>query len=279
VVRWPARTEAYPLSDAAQTGTTLRCRRPERVSPARGVVGETDGRRWVVTVVVHGQPGSVLLPDDEIPVGRAWIDLAADHVLALIDQRCPLVEHRPRVVAVDGRSGSGKSTLTRALAAGTGTHVVATDDLAWHHSFFDWTDELIEQVLAPVHRGEAVRHRPPAWIERERPGAIDVPAGVERVLVEGVGAGRRELAEWVDAIVWVRSDPTAARRRGIARDGDDPAAEEFWDEWMAAEIPFQDAERTWERAALVVDGTAPPVVRARGLIRVAAPAGAMPTAS
>ena len=52
----------------------------------------------------------------------------------------------------------------------------------------------------------------------------------------------------------------AARRRGIARDsrkGRTPEeAEQFWDEWMSAEMPFLDCEQPWRRAHLVVDGTA-----------------------
>ena len=50
------------------------------------------------------------------------------------------------VLAIDGHGASGKTTLARRLAAEHGAAcVVGTDDLAWHHSFFDWADLLIDE--------------------------------------------------------------------------------------------------------------------------------------
>jgi hypothetical protein len=71
---------------------------------------------------------------------------------------------------------------------------VHTDDVAWNHAFFDWTDVIIENVLRPLHRGEAVQFRPQAWVEHGRPGTIDVPAGLDVVWVEGTGIIREQLA-------------------------------------------------------------------------------------
>jgi hypothetical protein len=107
-------------------------------------------------------------------------------------------------------------------------------------------------VLEPVRRGEDVAYRPPGWVERGRPGAVHVPVGCHAVVMEGVGAGRRELADLVDALVWMQSDRAEARRRGIARDGGDVA---FWDRWEAEEVPFLDEHRPWERADVVVAGS------------------------
>jgi hypothetical protein len=82
------------------------------------------------------------------------------------------------VVGVDGHSGSGKTTLARGLAAlDSGIAVLHTDDLAWHHSLFDWGQQLIDHVLAPLRRGDVpIVYRPPAWVERDRPGAISISA-------------------------------------------------------------------------------------------------------
>src|SRR5450755_1459901 len=52
----------------------------------------------------------------------------------------------------------------------------------------------------------SVRFRPPAWDERGRPRVIDVSANARLVIVEAVGAGRRETAHLVDGIVWVQGD-------------------------------------------------------------------------
>ena len=56
------------------------------------------------------------------------------------------------------------------------------------------------------------------------------------LVIEGVGAGRADLAVLADLVVWVQSDSAEARRRGLERDvelGRPPEeAEEFWDSWM-----------------------------------------------
>ena len=159
---------------------------------------------------------------------------------------------RPRVLAVDGRSGSGKSTLVdRLVATVPGVAVVHTDDVAWHHDFFDWADLLVDGVLVPWRAGRDVAYRPPPWDARGRPGAITVPSGAPLLVVEGVGAGRRAFAPYLDALVWVQTDRAVAIRRGLERDGGDVA---FWDEWEARERPFLAADRPWARADLVVNG-------------------------
>ena len=165
---------------------------------------------------------------------------------------------RPAVLAVDGRSASGKSTLAGRLAAAIpGAVVVHTDDIAWWHAVFDWVDLLVDGVLAPAHRGEAVSYRPPKWDERGRPGAVEVPAGSRLVIVEGVGAGRRELAGWLDGIVWVGTDPAVSARRDAARIAAGETDRATFEAWMAEEVPFVADQRTWERAFAVVDGGVP----------------------
>ena len=171
----------------------------------------------------------------------------------------------PLVVAVDGRSAGGKSTAAGRLAEATpGAVVVHTDDIAWHHGFFDWDGLLVDGVLDPAARGEAVSFRPPAWVERDREGAVEVPAGTTAVFVEGVGSSRSSLAPWLDATVWVQSDEAQSYRRGIERDvvlGRERAeAVAFWDEWMAHERPFLAADRPWERADVVLCSTPEPPV-------------------
>jgi len=77
----------------------------------------------------------------------------------------------PLLVGIDGRSRSGKSTLAALIARCIqGVVVVHTDDVAWHHSFFGWSDVLIEGVLRPLRRdGLPLSYTPQPWIERGRP--------------------------------------------------------------------------------------------------------------
>jgi hypothetical protein len=86
-------------------------------------------------------------------------------------------------------------------------------------------------------------------------------------VIEGDGAGRREAAHLIDALIWVQSDEREAERRALARDrdpdaadianipADGPPAQARRDAWIAEERPFNTAQRTWERASIVVCGT------------------------
>jgi hypothetical protein len=194
----------------------------------------------------------VHLPDGEPRFGP-WQVRRIDAVLRDVLGDCP---SGPALLAVDGRSGSGKTTVAERVAARVpGAAVVHTDDVAWYHAMFDWAALIADGVLAPLRRGEAVSFRPPPWDARGRPGAVTVPAGCTLVVVEGVGIGRRDLARFFDALVWVQADRALARVRGVARDGGGPEQETFWDEWEAEEQPFLAREQPWERADVVVDGT------------------------
>jgi len=203
---------------------------------------------------------TMLLPPGE-PAVELWRLVDRAEFVELVQRAAGPPADRPRIVAVDGRGAAGKSTLAAWLhEAIPSSAIVHTDDLAWHEPFFGW-GHLLLQVLQPLHRGEAVQLRPPAWRENGRSGAIHLPRGLQLVVVEGVGASQREHADLIDATVWVQSDFGEAERRGIARDieqgvnGDDEQSVAFWHEWMSHELSFVEQQRPWERAALVVAGT------------------------
>jgi hypothetical protein len=146
-----------------------------------------------------------------------------------------------------------------------------------------WRAELLTTVAARLMRpgkGESAGHRPvvlaidgrsssgkttladgilvPArWDEHQHEGAIEVPADCALLIVEGVGAARRETAHLTGAAVWVQSDEREAERRSVARvgqPGDSPTLRHLRD-WMAEEVPFLADQRPWERADLVACGT------------------------
>jgi uridine kinase len=176
------------------------------------------------------------------------VDLVRAHVGA--------PEGRAPVVAVDGRSSSGKTTLARRLQhAIPGAATIHTDDIAWWHSCFDWADLLVDGVLEPLRSGRPVAYRPPAWDERDRPGAIEVAATAPLIIVEGVGAGRRELAGLLDGVLWVESAPEVRLARDRVRIADGEIDQESYSRWMQEEEPFVADQRAWERAFAVVAGS------------------------
>jgi hypothetical protein len=173
---------------------------------------------------------------------------------------------RPAVVAVDGRSNNGKTTVAARIGEMVpGAVVIHTDDIAFEHSRFGWADLLIDGILLPVHQGRAVSYRPPKWDEHGREGSLEVPADCPLLIIEGDGAGRREVTHLVDTLIWVQADEREVARRSAARAANPPAADlankaadgsPFDEEgWMAEEIPFNAAQRTWERADIIVCGT------------------------
>lgn len=201
------------------------------------------------------------LPAEE-PAAGPWRPLHLDVLTARLLAAAGDPVGRPRIVAIDGRGAAGTTTLATAVAGRVpGAVVVHTDDLAWHEPLFGWGHLLVEHVLRPLHAGAALRFVPRQWVARGRAGAIEVPAGCPLVLVEGTGARQRGHAALIDASVWVQADLVEAERRGLARDtasgvnGDAEQAAAFWHHWMAAELPFLAAQRPWEDADLVVNGT------------------------
>jgi hypothetical protein len=173
---------------------------------------------------------------------------------------------RPAVLAIDGRSNNGKTTLAARISdLVPGSAVIHTDDIAWEHSRFGWAGLLMDGILVPVHHGQAVSYRPPRWEEHGRGGSLEVPAGCPLLIIEGDGAGRREVAHLIDTVIWVQADERETGRRAAARAANRPAADLAnsavngapfdEDEWMAEEIPFNTAQRTWERAGIIVCGT------------------------
>jgi uridine kinase len=191
------------------------------------------------------------------PEAVGWRVVTMSDVVGWLSDASPGVAGRPRVVAIDGRGGAGKTTLAERLRrAVPGSAVVHTDDVAWHHAYFDWGALLIENVLRPLHRGAAVDFRPEAWAARDRPGSITVPADAGFVWVEGTGVLREELAPWLDASVWVQGDLDEQERLLIARDGDSAEQQQHVANWLREELPFLLRERPWARATMIVQGPA-----------------------
>lgn len=157
----------------------------------------------------------------------------AIHDLADRIRRLPPSCGPVRLVGVDGHAGSGKSTFAGRLADSLGgAPVLHLDDIASHDELFGWTGRLLSQVVDPLRRGDTAHYAPYDWRTRRftAPRALP-PAPV--VLVEGVGAGRRDLRPRLALLLWMDLPSEEAWSRGRARDGAEQRT--FWDGWIPAE--------------------------------------------
>ena len=175
-----------------------------------------------------------------------FVDLAAQ-VRALPASCGPV-----RLVAIDGPGGAGKSTFAARLASALGgVPVVHTDDFASWDDEFSWYPRLRAQLIEPLASGRPGRFQRYDWATRELAEWHDVPLGPVLVL-EGVGAARREITDELALAVWIETPPDLRLARGIERDGEE--LRDFWLHWIEGERRHFAADRTRERAELVVLG-------------------------
>ena len=159
-------------------------------------------------------------------------------------------------MAINGHSSSGKTSLSRQLAGVLpDCSVLHTDDLAWHHGVFAWDELLINDVLPVLRDGRALDYRPPAWIARGRDGAITLAGNRQFVIIEGVGASQASVRPYLDVIIWVATAQSVRESRDEVRVAAGEISATSYANWMAEENAYMAAERPWEHADLLVDGS------------------------
>lgn len=193
----------------------------------------------------------------EVEAGGWQVEKTSDVIGRLIEASSSVVG-RPRVIGIDGRGGAGKTVIAgRLQTVVPSSAIVHTDHVAWGYSIFGWGTRMIDNVLRPLHRGELVDVdlRPSDNTDPQLPGVIQIPAGLDVVWVEGVGIIRDELADWIDASIWVQGDLDEQERRMDVRDGASPEHQRFYAEWVEEELPLLRREVPWQKATVVVTNT------------------------
>jgi uridine kinase len=177
------------------------------------------------------------------------------------------VDHRPVVVGIDGAGGSGKSTLAQELAdvLPVAVAIVHGDDFysdlpdgerallnpqQGYDSYFDWRRLQSEVLTVAEEPNVTLRYQRYDWNEGTLGDWIDAVMP-DVVIVEGVYTLRRELREYYDVTVFVR---TAEATRLQRQQGRNENTHEWIQRWTAAEDLYFARERPWEATDVVVEG-------------------------
>jgi uridine kinase len=162
-----------------------------------------------------------------------------------------------RFVAVDGPAGAGKTTfaarLVEALAA-TGATIaeIHTDDLleGWTDMVSFWP-RFDRDVLESLRTGQPGGYHRYDWYAGRFAEWVPVPVP-DVLLLEGVTSARAATRAELTRSVFVSAPRELRLARGIARDGE--ALRPRWLRWLADEERHFAADRTVERADVIVDG-------------------------
>lgn len=172
-----------------------------------------------------------------------------------------------RLVCIDGPAGSGKTTLAdavlKALPSSLTSRLVHMDDV-----FVGWSGlvegmtRVARQLVEPLARAEPGGYRRFDWDADEEAEWHEV-APVDVLVLEGVGSGALDYADRITTLVWMETPRDIGLERGLARDvrmlglpGVSDVLRGKWVAWMADEDAMFAANRTRDRAHLVVPGLA-----------------------
>jgi uridine kinase len=183
---------------------------------------------------------------DQLLAWRLRSSAAVSSILDLAAARRPAA-YRPIVIAIDGPSCAGKSILATAVALRSGASVLEGDDFyrqtlprlavmqrdampdaAVVDAVIDW-ERLRDEALLPLRAGESATYQPYDWDAAD--GRLAPPKTIQPadlIIVEGVYAARPELADLVDASVYLGVDQQTRARRYAAREND-PDWVSFWE--------------------------------------------------
>lgn len=161
----------------------------------------------------------------------------------------------PLVVALDGPSGSGKTRLARRVARALGdSTLLRMDHVVPGWDGLEESTRLIRPVLEQLRAGEGVCYRVWDWSTGGWGAPLRRPSAAH-VVLEGCGSGALSLSDLVDFLIYVDAPPEVRRVRAIARDG--ATYEANWARWAAQEASHFAANRTRQRADLLIDGRRP----------------------
>lgn len=180
-------------------------------------------------------------------------DLAA--LSALVVDR-PARLGATRLVSIDGPAGSGKTSAAagladRLIAENTDVVTMHMDDLydGWTGLDSELDRRVLDQLLRPLADGRPATWQRYDW-SRGRFAEWHEVRPPELLVLEGCGSGAAGYSAYISVLVWVEAARDTRLQRGIRRDG--PEMEPKWLAWMDLEEAHFRANRTRQRADLVI---------------------------
>lgn len=177
----------------------------------------------------------------------------ATQIAACVGRRDPV--NGIRIVGIDGPSGSGKSFLAQELSPLLAAPVIEIDDFVSWDCFAGWWPRFDEQVLTPLLAGQDATFQARDWNDwyGASLGEWKTQPWSPTVILEGVTCTRQDTIGRITYAVWVEAPSELRLARGMARDSAFAGKEELWAQWMREEDEFFAADKTRERADIVID--------------------------
>ena len=170
------------------------------------------------------------------------------------------------LIGIDGCGGFGKSYLADKLRNEySNVTIIHMDDFHFPSSKlinanprnkpigadFDWR-RVLKDVLNPVSQESTGYYQRYDWDKDDLAEWHTVPVG-DIVIVEGVYAIRKELANKYDIRIWVDTPREVRLSRGIKRDGEE--ARGMWENnWMVSEDLYVERQMPFKKADFIVRG-------------------------
>jgi len=158
-----------------------------------------------------------------------------------------------KIIGIDGGGGAGKSTLAQRLSDQLGDVIVVhTDDfMNGANSAPDWWKRLIAELLEPLKANQTARYQRFDWPTDQLAEWHEIAPG-KTILLEGVGALRREFRPYLSYGIWLDTPAETRLARGLERDGQHRL--EDWKRWMEWDEQYAKEHEPRAFADAVVSG-------------------------
>ena len=163
-----------------------------------------------------------------------------------------------RIIAIDGPAGAGKSTLAHRIVGAfpsSNVAVIHMDDLyaGWEDALTPTLTKTLElNIAGPASQGKSFHYRKYDWIAKRFGNFIRMELP-DLLILEGVGAGQKNIRKYLDQLIWIDIEAEVGLSRVLQRDGD--YIENEMRVWQMRESEHFRSDNTRDCATVHVDGT------------------------